>query len=344
MRTSVITRLLGAVLLVVTLSGSALAQEVVLKYSSWLPPSHAANEVFSEWIADIERVTDGRVTIEYLPATVRSAREQFDVVTEGLADVVIVVPGFTPGRFPTLEAGEFPLLVPTNIGTLGPAFNQFYTDELAASDPFKGAHVLGIMTGLPFHIATRTGPIDTIDKFAGLKLRAPSATGGDIITAMGGVSVVAPGNEVYERASTGIIDGTFYYFGAMVDWKVGDILPHVAVVPGGMGQSVTAILVNQSKWDSLSEADRNAIMTVSGEALVKKLSDKYQADEDEALETLQKSPSFKVTNVSDAFFEELKVRLAPLEAAWAARAKAAGLKDPEGSLARLRESLRAAAN
>ena len=323
--------------LLVTAANVAFAEpETVLKYSSWFPESHSTNTVLRDWIKQVEAATDGRVTVEYLPKTVQGPREQFDVVVDGLADIVIVLPGYTPGRFPVLELGELPLLVATNEATLAPAFYKIYQEDIAATEPFKGAHVLTTWASAPTHIATKPGPITEMGQMQGLKIRAPSATAGMVIDAMGAVTVQKPVTEIYELASTGIVDGTFFSYGPMISWKTKDIFQNVTIVPGGMGQSVIAVLMNQAKFDSLSEVDRAAIMSVSGEKLAQAFGAAWQNDEDVALAGLG---NLSVVDAPEAFVEEFTKAIQPVEAAWIEKAKAAGLADPQATLAKLRSLL-----
>ncbi|WP_170311863.1 TRAP transporter substrate-binding protein [Sulfitobacter sabulilitoris] len=320
-------------------ASSATAQDTVLKYSSWFPESHSTNTVLKAWIEDVEAATEGRVTVEYLPKTVQTPRDQFDVVVDGLADIVIVLPGYTPGRFPVLEIGELPLLVSTDEATLAPAFYTLYETEIAPAEPFKGAQVLTTWASAPTHIATKPGPITSMEQMKGLKIRAPSATAGLVVDAMGAVTVQKPVTEIYELASSGIVDGTFFSYGPMISWKTKDIFQNVTVMPGGMGQSVIAVLMNQGKFDSLSEADRTAIMEVSGEKLARAFGAAWQNDEDVALADLG---NLTVVEASDEFLAEFKQAIEPVEAAWVEKAKAAGLADPASTLANFRALLEAA--
>ena len=317
---------------------AALAQaETVLKYSSWFPESHSTNTVLREWITQVEEATEGRVTVEYLPKTVQGPREQFDVVVDGLADIVIVLPGYTPGRFPVLEIGELPLLVATDEATLAPAFYNLYQEDLAAAEPFKGAHVLTTWASAPTHITTKPGPITELNQMQGLKIRAPSATAGMVIDAMGAVTVQKPVTEIYELASTGIVDGTFFSYGPMISWKTKDIFENVTIVPGGMGQSVIAVLMNEDKFNGLSEADQEAIMSVSGEKLAQAFGAAWQNDEDVALADLG---NLNVVDAPEQFVADFTDAIAPVEAAWVEKAKAAGLDDPAATLAKLRDMLK----
>ena len=321
-------------------AGAAQAEpETVLKYSSWFPETHSTNTVLRAWIKDVEEATEGRVTVEYLPKTVQGPREQFDVVVDGLADIVIVLPGYTPGRFPVLEIGELPLLVATDEATLAPAFYKLYAEDIAATEPFKGAHVLTTWASAPTHIATKPGPITEMSQMQGLKIRAPSATAGLVVDAMGAVTVQKPVTEIYELASAGIVDGTFFSYGPMISWKTKDIFQNVTIVPGGMGQSVIAVLMNQEKFDSLSDADREAIMSVSGEKLAQAFGAAWQNDEDVALKDLG---NLTLTEAPEAFIAEFSQAIAPVEAAWVEKAKEAGLADPAATLEKLRGMLKQA--
>ncbi len=78
-------------------------------------------DVLKPWSADLERVTSGRVDLEFLPKAVGNPAAQFDVGRDGLADFVVVIPSYTSGRFPALDMGEMPLLH-SETAILGPAF------------------------------------------------------------------------------------------------------------------------------------------------------------------------------------------------------------------------------
>ena len=329
----------GALAAACTFAVPAFAQETVLKYSSWFPESHSTNTVLKAWIEDVEEATEGRVTVEYLPKTVQTPRDQFDVVVDGLADIVIVLPGYTPGRFPVLEIGELPLLVDTDEATLAPAFYNLYNEEIAQTEPFKGAHVLTTWASAPTHIATKPGPITSMEQMQGLKIRAPSATAGLVVDAMGAVTVQKPVTEIYELASSGIVDGTFFSYGPMISWKTKDIFQNVTLMPGGMGQSVIAVLMNQNKFDNLSEADQQAIMEVSGESLARAFGEAWQNDEDVAQAELG---NLTVVEASDEFLAAFTDAIAPVEAAWVEKAKEAGLEDPAATLSNFRDRLKAA--
>lgn len=105
------------------------------------------------WGQEVERVTAGRVKLEFLPKAVGTPPTQFDVVRDGLADVGVILPGYNPGRFPALDLGEMPLLS-SETALLAPTFYRAYVKHLEASKPFRGTHVLTVFATTPTQIAS----------------------------------------------------------------------------------------------------------------------------------------------------------------------------------------------
>jgi TRAP-type transport system periplasmic protein len=178
--------------------------------------------------------------------------------------------------------------------------------------------------------------------FAGLKLRGPSAIASQVIDALGAVTVQRPVTEMYELATTGVVDGTFFSLMPIISWRTQDAFKNITMIPGGMGQSVIALLINEERWESLPEADREAIMSVSGPNLAALIGGVWQEDEDRGAELLEEIGGFTYIEASDEFFEAFQAAVAPVEAAWVERARAAGIEDPAALLAALREELAAA--
>ncbi|HEY8289371.1 MAG TPA: hypothetical protein VIG49_08895, partial [Acetobacteraceae bacterium] len=94
--------------------GTAAAQDkpVQLKLSSWVPPAHPLNPALIAWAADIEKETGGTVKSTLFPSEqLGKAFDHYDMARDGIADFAYVNPGYQPGRFPIIAAGELPFLV-----------------------------------------------------------------------------------------------------------------------------------------------------------------------------------------------------------------------------------------
>src|SRR3974390_3223763 len=94
--------------------GAATAQDktIELKLSHWVPPTHPLQKAIEDWGADVQKQSGGTITYKIFPAQqLGKAFDHYDMARDGIADFVYVNPGYQPGRFPVIAAGELPFLV-----------------------------------------------------------------------------------------------------------------------------------------------------------------------------------------------------------------------------------------
>ncbi len=317
----------------------AASADAVLRYSPWLPAAYPLNDaVLRPFMAEVEKVTEGRVRFEWLPKAVGSAASQFDAVHDGLADMSLVLPGYTPGRFELMELGELPLLS-SETAVVAPTFYDIYAEHIEPLNPFAGTHVVSLWSTIPTEVVSSKGLIKSLDDFKGQKLRAPSSTAVSIMEQVGAVPVQKPVSEIYELASSGIVDGSFFPISTNYDFKTADILNNFTLVPGGLGQSVMALLVNENKWNSIDEKDRQAIMDLAGAKMAKAAGELFGAKEAEAIAKKRDEDPDRIMEMSPQLTAELTERLKPVDQEWIDKAKAAGMEDPQAVLDQFRAEL-----
>ena len=98
------------------LGSSALAQDktVDLKISIWLPPAHPLVPSTKEWAADIEKASGGTIKTAIFPSEqLGKAFDHYDMARDGIADITYVNPGYQPGRFAIISAGQLPFMFST---------------------------------------------------------------------------------------------------------------------------------------------------------------------------------------------------------------------------------------
>ena len=157
--------------------------------------------------------------------------------------------------------------------------------------------------------------------------------------AIGAVAIQKPISEMYELAATGVVDGTFNARTAVFDWKLNKVMPYLTVVKGGIGQPVMAFLVNEKKWNSISAADRDAIMAISGEKLAALAGKSYAQHELDAQQKLS-ADGMTIKDASPKLMAELQQALKPMGQAWIDSAKKAGMANPEAALAEFRADIK----
>ena len=326
---------------VFALAGAAQAQTVTLKYSNWLPPGQAMRvEVVEPWIADVEKATQGRVKIETLPKVVATVPAQFDVARDGQADLVIFIPGYTPGRFDIQELVELPFMS-DNSERYAPVADRFYRKHLASFNELKGVVPLSFFVVSPGQVFNNKHPVRTAADFKGLKLRSPQPGATQALTMMGAVPVSKPVSEAYELLSSGVLDGTLLPPESVVSFKLADSLPYVTLVPGALYNTVLVLGINEDKWNAIKPEDRAAIMKLSGDVFAKSVGHTYSKGDQAALELMKKSGK-TVETITPASLAEMKVLLKPIEAGWIEKARKKGVAQPEKLLEQLRADLAAA--
>lgn len=321
-------------------AAGASAQTTVLKYSNWLPAGQAMRvQVIEPWIAEVEKVTQGRVKIDTLPKVVGTVPAQFDVARDGQADLVVFIPGYTPNRFDILEIAQLPFLG-DNPEVLAPAVDRFYRRHLASYNEFKGVHPLSVYVVSPGQLFNRVRPIRTLADFKGLKMRSPQASATQALTLLGAVPVSKPVSETYELLSSGVLDGTFMPPESIPAFKLTELVSHATIVPGAIYNTVLVLGINEDKWKAISQADRDAITRISGEAFARGIGKAYADGDKAAFETLRKAGK-SVETLSPAVVAELKTALQPIEKDWIEKARKKGVADPQKLLDQMRADIAA---
>ena len=93
-------------------AASAQDKTFTLKLSHWVPPSHPLQKAIQDWADDIEKASNGTIKYQIYPSQqLGKAFDHYDMARDGIADFAYVNPGYQPGRFPIIAAGELPFLV-----------------------------------------------------------------------------------------------------------------------------------------------------------------------------------------------------------------------------------------
>jgi TRAP-type C4-dicarboxylate transport system substrate-binding protein len=271
----------------------ASAQEV-LKISSWIPP-HAVNTVlFPQWIAAIEKATEGRVTgkVEFGLAPPPG---QIDLVQDGTADVAWIFHGYNPGRFWTTKLIELPGYE-GDAEAASVAHWRAHEKFFAKADEHKGVRVIAMMTHGPGQVHSRE-PITSLADMKGKKIRIGGGVSADVATELGVVGVQVPAPKVYETLSGGVADGVWMPMETNKSLKLYEVAPNTYTMPGGLYRGSFSIIMSQAALDRLSDADREAVLSTTGEVL-SAMAGKAWADADVAGYENAKKVGVKFTEAS----------------------------------------------
>ena len=104
----------AAALTAAAFSQTATAQEVTLKVHHFLPASSFAQTLFIQpWCDRIAKESNNKMKCQIYPSMQLggSPPQLFEQARDGVADVVWTLPGYTAGRFPSVEVFEMPFMM-----------------------------------------------------------------------------------------------------------------------------------------------------------------------------------------------------------------------------------------
>jgi TRAP-type C4-dicarboxylate transport system substrate-binding protein len=141
------------------------------------------------------------------------------------------------------------------------------------------------------------------------------------------VNVAAPATEVHDILSRGVADGVFFPSEAFKVFKLDGSVKAQTIIPGGLYSSAWVIAMNKASFDKLPPEDQKALMSVSGEHLVRIHARAWDTADKDGIETMEKA-GVKRVNADEKFLADIKEKTAFLEQEWLKDAAAAGIDGP----------------
>ena len=306
----------------------AQAQEVVLKFSHFLPPNSNFQKLFIEpWCDKIGKDSAGKLKCQIYPALQLGGTPQqlADQVKNGVADIVWTSPSYSTGRFPRTEALELPFTMPAD-GTGGSkAMWEFY--EKHAKDDYKDFKVLSIFSASNVVISTANKPVLTPSDFKGLKLRSPSRFAALFLTDLGGTPVTMPVAQVTEGISKGVIDGAMAPWEILPAVKIDEVTKYHMEGPAnqpGFTQTPMAVLMNAAKYNSLPPDLKAVIDKNSGLVMTEALGKVWDIGNADGRKKAAERGN-KILTIKPEDYNAIKKATAGVEQGWIKQATDKGL-------------------
>ena len=292
---------------------------IKLTYAFFAPARTFPGKQMAHWAEEIEKRTNGLVTVQTFPgSTLLGARDMYDGVLRGVADIGLGSPSYDPGRFPLTSGVALPVNFPNATVASLTLLDLMMEFKPAEYDKFK---IITMFTTEPGHIQSRD-PVENLENLKGMKLRA-AGTGVPVLKALGAAPVGMPMPQVPESVQTGVIDGTMTSREVLKDFKLAELLHHVTEYPTVV---VTfAAVMDKKKWDALPENVQKVIDDLSREMAVWTGQYHDKQNVGEALAWAQKNHNLQIHTLSDAEKALWDARLAPMVQAWQTEMATKGL-------------------
>lgn len=253
----------------------AFAQEE-LKLSTFVAPSHVIYvKVLTPWAADLEKRTDGKLTMRMFPSMQLGGKppELYRQMANGVSDITFTLPGYTSSDFPMMALTELPGTATNADDGTKKLWSNF--DKFLARD-FKEAKILMLWNSDTAAIMTRAKPVRTMEDLKGLKIRTPSAAQSAQLVALGAIPVDMPAPAMYNALERGVVDGVMAPMSTATDFKLVEVAKYFTV-DAPLGRSPFLLAMNRGRYDKLPAGLKKAIDDTTGLSLSLKGAETYDS-------------------------------------------------------------------
>ncbi len=322
-----LTTLAAAVCLAATLLAPGLAQagEITLSYANFPPAPTFPCVQMERWKEEVEKRTAGKVAVQTYPGgALLGAKNMFDGVVQGQADIGCLCMSYQPGVFPLTTALELPMGFASSIT---PSMVLWDVYEKFQPPAFKKVKVLTMFATAPSNVMS-TVPVKTLADMKGMELRA-SGGASKVLELLGATPVSMPMSETPEALQKGLVKGLLSSLEVLQDFNYAEYCRHATITDFQVYPF--AVVMNLDKWNSLPDDVKKVLDDLGREQA--EWTGKYMDQHvQEALDWSKEKYQLQVVALPEAARAEAAKMLAPMIDEWKQAAAAAGV-DAEAVLA-----------
>jgi TRAP-type C4-dicarboxylate transport system substrate-binding protein len=325
-----------AAALVIGAATGALAQDKTfeLKLSHWVPPSHPLQKALEDWGASVEKDSGGTIKYKVYPAQqLGKAFDHYDMARDGIADLTYINPGYQPGRFPVIGAGELPFLM-TNAKGGTQALDAWYRKY--AAQEMKDVKFCLAFVHDPGAFHSRSKKIVVPDDIKGMKIRPAHATMATFMTQLGGTNIQASAPEVRDVLEKGVADAVTFPWGSVLLFGIDKVTKYHLDMP--LYVTTFAFVFNKDKYNQMSAAQKKVIDDHCTPEWALKVASPWADFEHAGIAKIKAEAGQEVYEPTPAQVAEWKKAAQPLEEKWAEGVRKAGL-DPAVVMKELKAQL-----
>lgn len=221
------------------------AAPITLTYANFPPASTFPCVQMEHWKTEVEKRTGGKVKVNTFPGgTLLGAKDIFDGVIAGTADIGNFAMSYQPGRFPVSEAMDLPHFFPD-----GKTASLLLADLIAQFKPaeFEKVKVLTAFT-CPPAVVMSTKAITSLADLKNAPLRS-SGTGAALMKSLGAAPVAMPQSDVPDALQKGVVKGNVSSAEVLKDMNYASYCPFV--YKADLCVTSFAVVMNKAKYDAL---------------------------------------------------------------------------------------------
>jgi TRAP-type C4-dicarboxylate transport system substrate-binding protein len=304
-----------------------------LKLSHWVPPNHPLQKALEDWGAAVEKASGGTLKYKVFPAQqLGKAFDHYDMARDGIADLTYVNPGYQPGRFPIIAAGELAFLISDAKGG-SEALDAWYRKYAAREMKDVKFCLAFVHDPGSFHSNKK---IRVPGDVRSLKVRPADATMGTFVSLLGGANVQSSAPEVRDILEKGVADAVTFPWGSVVLFGIDKVTKFHLDVP--LYVTTFAFVFNKDKYAQMSAVQKKAIDDNCTTEAAGKVGGPWGEFEHDGIAKIKAEPGHDVYRLSEAELAQWRKAAEPLEKSWADNVRKVGV-DPLAAMKGLKEQL-----
>jgi TRAP-type C4-dicarboxylate transport system substrate-binding protein len=338
-----LTHVCAAALVAAFAAGSAAAQDrsFELKLAHWVPPSHPLQKALEDWGASVEKASNGTIKYKVYPSQqLGKAFDHYDMARDGIADLTYINPGYQPGRFPIIGAGELPFLI-SNAKGGSQALDAWYR-KYAAREMKDVKFCLAFLHD-PGTFHSKSKKIVSPDDVKGMKIRPAHATMASFVTLLGGTNVNASAPEVRDIIDKGVAEAVTFPWGSIPLFGIDKVTKYHIDAP--LYVTTFAFVFSNVTYNQMSAGQKKVIDDHCTNEWALKVAGPWADFEHSGVQKLKADSAHEVYPLTPQQLDAWRKASAPLEKTWADNVKKSGgdadaiMKELKAALAKFNASM-----
>ncbi|MDR3364750.1 MAG: TRAP transporter substrate-binding protein DctP [Clostridiales Family XIII bacterium] len=229
--------------------------------STFLPEGNPTNESYAALQAKLDKYMPGKINIDVNYAgTLLSEQDTYDGLLSGTADMGIVSVARNVARFPLTQLFDYPGMAYNGSGAAAEA----YWNWLQAEKPAEYNDIQVIMTQATGPMAlVSTAPVKEPGDVKGKQYRADGVVG-ETVAAWGGIPVTIDDSETYESIRSGLLQGSYSFYGGSAMNKLDEVATDVMLSP--LTNMSFFFGMNKDRFNEMPQSQQDVFMQAALEA------------------------------------------------------------------------------
>jgi TRAP-type C4-dicarboxylate transport system substrate-binding protein len=255
---------LAALLGICLLAPAAWGQQS-LRVSTYVPTNHwLVSNAMAQWAREVEAASAGRLKMNIMSTPLGRPQQHFELARDGIADITLGIPGYTPGRFVLAAVGGIP-----NAGNYSESLGAGYWRTLQGSPEmqkeYDGTVILSVFSTTPMGFWATSRPVRSVDDFKGLKVHTAGGMMSDVANALGMVPLVQPVTTAYEVLANGVVDAIIFTSDGIASFKLDRLIKQGLTIEGGFTSAQGFLVMNPAKFNALGPELQAVLRKISSE-------------------------------------------------------------------------------